>query len=99
MIPLQRTNSRAAPAPQPRQAPAVSVPIARLLVLSYFASSAPPRLLRAAQLAELPPDGRVYVGSYGVGPAPADRIEGPLSRRALSMRLNTSICSTFRDCP
>lgn len=47
--------------------------IARYLVLSYFASSALPRLLRAAE-AELPPHARVYIGSYGVGPGLSDQI-------------------------
>ncbi len=47
--------------------------IARYLVLSYFASSALPRLLRAAE-AELPPGARVYIGSYGVGGGLSDQI-------------------------
>jgi hypothetical protein len=46
----------------------------RLLSISYFASSALPRLLRAAGEAELPQNARVYVGSYGVGLDLADRI-------------------------
>jgi hypothetical protein len=45
-----------------------------VLSLSYFASSALPRLLQAATEAGLPTNARVYVGSYGVGPALADEI-------------------------
>jgi hypothetical protein len=48
--------------------------MARLLSLSYFASSALPRLLQAAAGADLPQNVRVYVGSYGVGPGLADDI-------------------------
>jgi hypothetical protein len=46
----------------------------RMVSLSYFASSALPRLLRAADAAGLPSGGRVYVGSYGVGLDLADRV-------------------------
>jgi hypothetical protein len=45
-----------------------------LVSLSYFASSALPRLLNAAGEAGLPPRTRVYVGSYGVGLDLADQI-------------------------
>jgi hypothetical protein len=64
--------------------------MARLLSLSYFASSALPRLLQAAADADLPPSTRVYVGSYGVGLALADEIGAAGYRYAPMFHLKPS---------
>jgi hypothetical protein len=63
-------------------------PIARLLVLSYFAPSILPRLLRAARAAGLAEGAPVYIGSYGVGRALGDQIDGAGYRYAPMFNIN-----------
>src|SRR4029079_5927887 len=74
-------------------------PMARLLSLSYFASSALPRLLQAAADADVPPRTRVYVGSYGVGPALADEIGAAGHRYAPMFHPKPSWCWEQRRVP
>ena len=62
----------------------------RLLSLSYFAPSALPQLLRAAEQAGLPAGARVYLGSYGVGGGLADSIEEAGYRYAPMFHLKPS---------